>query len=389
MNKDVSFRLYALAVIRCLQSASYAISIPFLSIYLYNVRGVPMSLVGSIIGIASIVGALLRIFVGRLSDIYPTRRIMGLGLCIRSVAFLGFSVLIWLNAHPWLFIIFFLFNSGGSSFFMTASDIFVAKNVDEANRPFAYSVLRVGGNVGFAIGPAVGGFISKYSYAFTFFMSFVLQVLCLFLLIFMIREDAQEKYVHDKTKISLFAIREDKNFLTFTIGTFILGLLMGQLVSTLSVYAKSSGLDNTQIGYLFSINGFMVVFFQIVLIKFVNLVGYKRGLIIGSVLYSIGYFLFSFASKFWHFSIGVVILTLGEMLAMPLLTTITSMMAPENKRGLYIGFLGFIDGLSLAIAPMIGGILVDAFFEIPVLIWGIIAGFGVASMFVFLGVRFK
>jgi len=126
-----------------------------------------------------------------------------------------------------------------------------------------------------------------------------------------------------------------------------------------------------------------------VLIKFVNLVGYKRGLIIGSVLYSIGYFLFSFASKFWHFSIGVVILTLGEMLAMPLLTTITSMMAPENKRGLYIGFLGFIDGLSLAIAPMIGGILVDAFFEIPVLIWGIIAGFGVASMFVFLGVRFK
>ena len=84
MRKENGFRLYSLAVIRGLQSASYAISIPFLNIYLYNVKHVPMTIVGTIIGAASIIGSFLRAYAGKLTDIYPSERIMKYGLFMRA-----------------------------------------------------------------------------------------------------------------------------------------------------------------------------------------------------------------------------------------------------------------------------------------------------------------
>lgn len=389
MEKQTAVKLYSLAVIRGLQSASYAISIPFLSIYLYNVRGVPMSLVGTIIGFASILGSFLRFYAGKLSDTLPTDTVMKLGLLFRATGFLGFSILILLKANPLLFFFFFLLNSGGASFFMSASDVFVAKNIDEPDRPFAYSVIRVGGNLGFAIGPSIGGFISRYSYALTFFASFLLQIICVFLIVYLVSSKGESVNVNVKKEVSFGEVFKHKNFIVFIAGTFILSLLMGQLISTLSVYAKSKGLDNVQIGYLYSINGFMVVFFQMLIIKIVDYVGYKKGLILGSLLYSVGYFYFTFSRNFVNFAVGVVLLTLGEMLAMPLLTTITSAMAPEDKRGLYIGFLGFIEGLSWAVAPFIGGVLIDMFLKTPILIWGTVASFGLLSSLIFMKVKFN
>jgi hypothetical protein len=97
VEKQTAVKLYSLAVIRGLQSASYAISIPFLSIYLYNVRGVPMSLVGTIIGFASILGSFLRFYAGKLSDTLPTDTVMKLGLFFRATGFSGFSILILLR----------------------------------------------------------------------------------------------------------------------------------------------------------------------------------------------------------------------------------------------------------------------------------------------------
>ncbi len=389
MEKQTAVKLYSLAVIRGLQSASYAISIPFLSIYLYNVRGVPMSLVGTIIGFAAVLGSFLRFYAGRLSDTLPTDTVMKLGLFLRASGFLGFSILILLKANPLLFFFFFLLNSSGASFFMSASDVFVAKNIDEPDRPFAYSVIRVGGNLGFAIGPSIGGFISRYSYAMTFFASFLLQVICVFLIIYLVSSREERKSVNLTKEISFGDVFKNKNFMLFIAGTFVLSLLMGQLISTLSVYAKHKGLDNVQIGYLYSINGFMVVFFQMLIIKVVDYLGYKKGLVLGSLLYSVGYFYFAFSHNFTNFAIGVIVLTTGEMLAMPLLTTITSAMAPDDKRGLYIGFLGFIEGLSWAVAPFIGGVLIDIFLKTPVLIWGTVASFGVISSIIFMKVRFN
>lgn len=388
MQRNTKLKLIALAIIRGLQSASYAISIPFLNIYLYNVRKVPMTIVGIIVGGASILGSILRAYAGRLSDLYPTERIMKAGLYLRAFGFLGFAVSIYLNAPLPLFFVFFLFNSAGISFFMSASDTFIAKNVAEESRPYAYSIIRVGGNLGFAIGPAIGGFISKYSYALTFFFSFLIQLLCLLMLVVTIKR-VQEASVENGKKQPFTVILEDKDFLTFILGTFILSLLMGQLISTLSVFSKSKGLNNVQIGYLFSINGFMVVFFQLLFVKIIEKMGYKRGIILGSLLYSIGYFSFSFARNFPAFAMGVTFLTMGEMLAMPLLTTIATIMAPEDKKGIYIGFLGFVEGIAWAVAPFIGGILIDLFLPKPTAIWGTVASFGVISIIIFSKLKLK
>ena len=55
-------------------------------------------------------------------------------------------------------------------------------------RKEAFGILRIGGNIGFAVGPAIGGFLAALSYATLFFFSAVILSLSAVLLAFRIRE---------------------------------------------------------------------------------------------------------------------------------------------------------------------------------------------------------
>mgnify|MGYP000104627207 CR=1 FL=1 len=382
MKKEI----FVLSFVRMLTAAGYVISIPFLNIFLYNERGIPMKIIGFYITIASLIGAFSRIYSGRLIYKFSSILIMNVGLIFRLFAFFIFFILVLFNSPVYLFFFAFVLNSVGFSFYGTGSDTYVGEKIIERERPKAYGIIRIGANIGWGLGPVFGGFLSNISYPLLFLIGTFLALIS-FIINFSFIKDKKFKDDPKKETYFLKEILKDKNFLKFLIGSFLIFFVVGQLVSSLPVFARYKGLNNLKVGYLFSVNGLMVVFLQYLISYFITKMKNKSGIILGSFLYFIGYLSFSWANSLTSFMIGVIIFTIGEMITLPLITTITTIIAPPEKKGMYIGILGFAEGIGWAIAPLIGGFLIDMFIEKPLLLWLATSSFAIFSILFYLRVK--
>lgn len=381
MKKEI----FVLSFVRMLTAAGYVISIPFLNIFLYNEKGVPMKIIGFYITLASLIGAFSRIYSGKLIHKFSSILIMNIGLISRLFAFLIFFLLVLFNSPVYLFFFAFVLNSIGFSFYGTASDTYVGEKIMEKERPKAYGIIRIGANIGWGLGPVFGGFLSNISYPLLFLIGTLLSLIS-FLINFSFIKDRELKIPSNKDNYFFGEILNDKNFLKFLIGSFLIYLVVGQLISSLPVFARYKGLNNLKVGYLFSVNGLMVVFLQYFISYFITKIKNKFGIVLGSFLYFIGYLSFSWANSLNSFIIGVIIFTLGEMMTLPLITTITTIIAPPEKKGIYIGILGFAEGIGWATAPLIGGFLIDMFIKKPLLLWIATSSFAFFSILFYLRV---
>ena len=378
--------VFVLSFVRMLTAAGYVISIPFLNIFLHNERGIPMKMVGLCITLAALIGSVLRIYSGKLVDKFSSIFVMNIGLASRILAFSLFSVLVLYHLPLYLFFFAFLLNSIGFSFYGTASDTYVGEYIEEKERPKSYGIIRIGANVGWGIGPLLGGFLSNISYFLLFLISTFLAVTGFLINFILIKEKEKKDKITSKDN-NFKNVLKDKNFLIFLIASFLIFLVVGQLISSLPVFARYKGLSNLYVGYLFSVNGIMVVFFQYFISSVFSRISNKNGIIIGSFLYFIGYLSFSWANSFPHFILGVIIFTIGEMITLPLITTLTTKIAPENSKGTYLGVLGFFEGLGWAISPFIGGILIDIFIRKPLFLWSITSSFAIFAILVYFKVK--
>ncbi len=259
MRKEV----FVLSFVRMLTAAGYVISIPFLNIFLHNERAIPMKIVGFYITIAALIGAILRIYSGKLADKFSSIFVMNIGLISRVLAFIGFSVLVSFTSPVYLFFFAFTLNSIGFSFHGTASDTYVGEFLPSKQRPKAYGIIRIGANIGWAAGPAFGGFLANMSYFLLFLISTFFAIIAFLTNLIFIRDKKMSGYENKKNDHPLKDILKDKNFSIFLIGSFMVFLVVGQLISSVPVFARHKGLDNLHVGYLFSVNGLMVVFFNI------------------------------------------------------------------------------------------------------------------------------
>lgn len=384
MKKEI----FVLSFVRMLTAAGYVISVPFLNIFLYNERGIPMKIVGLCTTIAALVASILRIYSGKLVDKFSSIFVMNLGLISRILAFILFSILVLFPSPIYLFFFAFLLNSIGFSFYGTASDTYVGEYIEEKERPKSYGIIRIGANVGWGIGPLLGGFLSNISYFLLFLISTFLAITG-FLINFIFVKGKKDKDKKLSNNSNFKNVFKDKNFLTFLIASFLIFLVVGQLISSLPVFARYKGLSNIYVGYLFSVNGLMVVFFQYFISSLFSKISNKKGIIIGSFLYFVGYFSFSWANSFVSFVSGVIIFTIGEMITLPLITTLATKIAPENLKGTYLGILGFFEGLGWAIAPFIGGLLIDIFIDKPLFLWSITSSFAIFSILIYFRVKEK
>jgi MFS family permease len=181
---------------------------------------------------------------------------------------------------------------------------------------------------------------------------------------------------------NLSHILKDGTFLAYTAVSVVIFLLMGQMMSTLSVYTVDfMGLSTAQYGMLLTTNGLMVVFLQYPMSYKLNRASKPAVLIAGSLLFALGYFLFGCASGFALSILAMVVVSLGEIVYAPTAMAVIGELAPPRYSGRYMGVYGLTQILGIAMGPLLGGVLLDAFPASPLLLWGIISILGVASAF--------
>ncbi|NLX47417.1 MAG: MFS transporter [Euryarchaeota archaeon] len=397
-------RVWTLFYGRIISSSGFSVVMPFLSIYLHNELGISMTVVGMVLLISAVVGALGQIVGGELADIIGRRKIMIIAMAARCMMFLGLAYVISGGADIFVITIMISMSSLAGSFFEPATNALIADVVEPKKRLEAYGLLRIGGNVGWTLGPLLGGLLSMISYPFLFIISAAATgTVSLIVYLFVAESIASGARRHKLSLRDLGRLRNDHRFLAFCMISIPLFMLFGQMASSYAVFSTDIiGISNAELGYLYAVNGLMVVFMQFPISRSINRVRMTRAMATGSTLYAIGYGIVSLAPSLgmsmphWLFSPGffflaicMVIVTFGEMWVSPSSMTLVAKMSPEKERGRYQGMYGLVSNFGFSAGPFFGGLLFDAFSGQPFILWAGIGSFGLIAALGFLGLGRK
>ena len=380
---------------RIVTASGFAISMPFFSLYLNNELGIRMTVVGIILMSATLVGAILGVYGGELSDRKGRKWVMVRALIWRFVLFAIMAYFIARRSNIFIITALLIANSAFGAFFIPASQSYVADLTSPEKRTRAYGLLRIGGNFGWALGLIVGGLLVTIDYALLFYFTSLSMFIAAILVIILSKESLpSDRHPQDsRTSIKdMLSVAKDTRFLLFTTICVLVYIVWGQLIYPLSVYSVNViGITKPQLSILFTINGLMVVFFQYFI---TNLIPAKRELAalwIGAFVYGFGYLFVGFAGGLSFLIFSVIIITIGEMIVTPTSLSYASIIALDTHKGRYLGFFNLAQSLGWAVAPLIGGILIDTFTGKSISSWAIIASLAFISAigFIIFGRKYK
>jgi MFS family permease len=370
--------IWYLTIIGFINSVGFSLSLPYVALYLNQERGISMTLVGILIMSTGLISAGVQLASGALCDRLGRRPLLIFSMAAGTLMFGLMAVFIEITAPVWAIILAY---AGMRAAIMTANPAIQSMVVDQCPRERlaeANGLVRIGGNLGWAMGPAIGGFLLvTLHYSWLFGAATLMRAAALVFALVVIKESFSGCHEHI-TMRSIFQAGHDRSFVTFTLLCLMLFLAMGQMSTTLSVYTvERVGFSSAMYGSLLTLNGLMVVILQYPVTRALQHVARKTALIIGSCLYAAGYLSMSLAGPYPVALASMAIITLGEITIAPTTLSVVGEISPPTWRGRYMGFFGLSEVMGVSAGPLLGGILLDTFPEGNVSIWGTIAAVAV------------
>lgn len=385
-------RIYILGFGWLVTSIGFAMVIPFLSIYFHSELGMTMSAIGLFFGVTAVLRAIPQPMAGWLSDRFGRVRIMGWSQVLRALTFAAVAYAMAEGAGFWIIGAIIGLNYIFGAVLHPAANAMVADIVAKQDRIPAYAFLRITGNLGWAIGPAMGGFIAHVSYARLFFISGLLALSSGLVFMLLLKEVKTEKPIdfHAFKIKDIFNLSKDRLLLRHCLISLLLFLAVAQFIAPFSVYVTDNlDITKSQLGTLYAVNGFMVVFLQFFMSALFRKWKLTNQLIIGAINYSLVYLYLVFAGDFSHLVIFMIFMTLGEMVVSPPSVTIVANLSPPSAYGRYMGVFGLFQMAGWSLGPTVGGVLLDIFAYNPAHTWFVISGMALLAAFLFYRMSLK
>ncbi|WP_442800845.1 MFS transporter [Salinimicrobium sp. TH3] len=356
---DLRREVWLLAFITFINRAGTMV-IPFLSLYLTKNRGFSLEEVGWILtffGLGSVAGSWLG---GKLVDRIGHYKTMALSLLISGVffIFLQFPSTFW-GICAGIFIVMLVADA-----FRPA--VFVAINAysKPQNRTRSITLIRLAINLGFSAGPAVGGLIiatSGYSGLF-----WVDGITCMLAGILLLKLLHPKKAVENPKEIISIpkSMMKDKAYLVFIAAMILFGFVFLQYFSTMPLYyARVHFLSESHIGLLLGLNGFLIFLFEMPLIKYLEskVRSTLFHVIGGTILVSISFLLINLTGWVGILLVGMIFLTLGEMIAFPFSNSFALKRAEGGKQGSYMAMYSIAFSIGHIFGHNSGMQLIDKF----------------------------
>jgi predicted MFS family arabinose efflux permease len=177
------------------------------------------------------------------------------------------------------------------------------------------------------------------------------------------RPQARELGQHE-TMAATFAgyrrVLADRPFIVFLLTAALMNLVYLQMYSTLSVFLRDvHALPTRDYGVLMSTNATLVVLTQFWVTRRTRNRRPMTMMALGTALYMVGFTMYGFVSAYPLFVAAMLIITCGEMIAIPVSHALVARFAPEDMRGRYVAIAGIAWGIPHAIGPWGAGIILD------------------------------
>lgn len=349
-----------LIVSAAIENIAFGLILPLLSIYTVEELGIQETLGGVVLAAYTITGVPAVIIGGMLADKIGRRIVL-----LTSLSLMSITLMSYMFATGFLtLIIIVLADSFVGSLYMPAANAMIADVIPQADRPRAYSTLRVSWNTGMFIGPAIGAvLLATYSIRELFLFGAII-LACAFVLNLVFIPETRPASVESQeiTFRNVMAVGKNQAFLLIVSMTGVLWFFMTQWVSVLPLYVTNDlKLDVGVPSLLFSINALMVVALQLWVTS--HMVRFRRSLvlIVGQLIISAGFSLIFFGNDLYSLIACIVLITVGEIIYMSIISAIIADLSPEAERGVYMGFAGFIQSLGMGVGLFFGMWLLDVF----------------------------
>lgn len=303
---------------------------------------------------------------GGLSDQFGRRPIL-------LIALLGFALdYVLLSFAPtlaWLFIGRALAGITGAS--ITTATAYIADISTKENRAQNFGMIGAAFGLGFIIGPVLGGLLGSLGPRIPFMVAAALTFINFLYGYFVLPESLQpenrRKFQWSRAN-PIGSLRQLKKYPAMG------GLVVSFLLIYLASHAVQSnwsfftierfGWNEKMIGISLAVVGLLVAIVQGGLIRFINpILGNEKSVYTGLLLYSLGLFLFAFASESWMMFVFLIPYCLGGI-AGPALQSIISQNVPANEQGELQGALaGLVSLTSIGGPPLMTGLF--AYFTKP------------------------
>ncbi len=332
----LSKEIWWLALITLINRAG-AMVIPFLSLYLTDNLNFTLEQVGWVMtsfGLGSFFGAWLG---GKLSDSIGYYKVILGSLILTGISFIvvQFFTDFWSICISF-FILIAIADAARPAFFVALS----AYSKPE-NKTRSLTFIRLAINLGFSAGPALGGLIiATIGYYGLFWVD---GITCIIAGIVMIQTLNPKKVKElDKEVIvdNPVPAYRDSTYVIFLISLALFGFIFVQYFSTIPLYYKEvHQLTEGKIGLLLALNGALIFLFEMPLIAYLEKTSISKiGNVINGFLFTgISFLLLLVTPWTGILVIGMIIATLGEMIAFPFGNAFALERAKKGRQGAYMG----------------------------------------------------
>ncbi|MFV0570892.1 MAG: MDR family MFS transporter [Xanthomarina gelatinilytica] len=367
--KGLSSEVWWLALITLINRAGTMV-IPFLSLYLTKSLNFTFAEVGwvmSAFGLGSVVGSWLG---GKLTDKIGYYKVMVRSLLSTGILFIGLQFLnTFVSFCIGIFIIMLV-----ADMFRPAMFVALSAYSKPENKTRSVTLIRLAINLGFSAGPAVGGLIiTTMSYNGLFWVDGITCMLATLLLI-KVLNPKKAKTLDNVINQNPQSAYKDKAFWIFLASMTLFGIIFLQYFSTMPLYYKDvHKLSEFEIGLLLGLNGFFIFILEMPLIKWLEHTRYtKPGLMIfGAALTLVSFLVLDVTSWVGVLVIGMLLMTIGEMIAFPFSNAFAMQRAKKGNQGEYMALYTISFSISHIFGHNAGLHLVDSFgFDTTWLIMG-------------------
>jgi predicted MFS family arabinose efflux permease len=350
---------------------------PFLALFLVQGRHWSPQRAGTAMLVYGAGGLLSAPFSGQLADRVGHSRILrlslwGSGTMLVLLPLAGDSVLLLPAIFLWAAL---------TQAFWPSSMALLTGLAPPGKRRAVFALHRLVSNLGMALGPALGGVIAAHSFRWVFWADGLTTLASALLLSLFFQAGAEERSEQPASAAArLGGAWRDRRLLLLLFGFLPALLVFCQMSGVLPLHlVRDLGFSSRFYGLVFTVNTLLIVLLEVALNLAMAHSPHHRQFALGAALIAVGFGLTGLAHGGGPLLATVVVWTFGEMILLPAMSDAVASLAPEHRRGEYMGMYSLTFAVGMALGPWLGVLIYAHAGARPVWLLCLLVGLGSAT----------